>query len=59
MSNEATIEMSDDPVNDTGTQVNMYQTNQIALRAERTMYWVRGRASSVAWLDGAAWNSAA
>jgi HK97 family phage major capsid protein len=55
MSNQATIEMSDDPENDTGTQVNMFQTNQIALRAERYINWARGRSSSVVWFDGVAW----
>jgi HK97 family phage major capsid protein len=55
MSNQATIEMSDDPENDTGTQVNMFQTNQIALRAERYINWARGRASSVVWFDDVAW----
>jgi len=55
MSNQATIEMSDDPENDTGAQVNMFQTNQIALRAERYINWARGRSSSVVWFDGVAW----
>lgn len=59
MSREATIEMSDDPANESGTQVNMYQTNQVALKAERYVYWVRGRVSAVAWLDGVAWSAAA
>jgi len=55
MSNQATIEMSDDPENDSGTQVNMFQANKIALRAERYINWARGRSSSVVWLDGVAW----
>ena len=55
MSNQATIEMSDDPENDSGAQVNMFQTNQIALRAERYINWARGRSSSVVWFDGVAW----
>lgn len=55
MSNQATIEMSDDPENDTGAQVNMFQTNQIALRAERYINWARGRSSSVNWFDAVAW----
>ncbi len=59
MSNEASIEMSDDPANESGTVVSMYQTNQVALRAERFINWARGRTSAVAWLDGAAWSAAA
>ncbi len=59
MSNEASIEMSDDPANESGTVVSMYQTNQVALRAERFINWARGRTSAVAWLDAAAWSAAA
>ncbi len=55
MSNQATIEMSDDPANDTGTQVNMFQTNQVAFRAERFITWARGRSSSVVWFNAVAW----
>lgn len=58
MSNEASIEMSDDPANDSGTIVSMYQTNNVALRAERYINWARGRTSAVAWLDGVAWTAA-
>jgi HK97 family phage major capsid protein len=59
LSTEASIEMSDDPANDSGTVVSMYQTNQVALRAERFINWSRGRTSSVAWLDGVAWSASA
>jgi hypothetical protein len=54
-SREASLEMSDDPANDTGTVVSMFQTNQIAIRAERYINWAKRRAESVAYLDDVAW----
>src|SRR4026208_1464278 len=58
-SREASLEMSDDPANDTGTIVRMYQTNQVALRAERFINWARARTSAVAWLQNVSWSATA
>ena len=59
-SREATIEMSDTPVGSTSATVtsngapfvNMFQTNSIALRAERFIWWGPRRAGAVQWIDG-------
>lgn len=56
LSREATLEMSTDPENESGTNVNMWQTNQIALRAERFVNWAKRRASAAAYLDGCAYS---
>jgi HK97 family phage major capsid protein len=55
MSREATIEMSDDPGNDTGTQVNMFQSNLMALRAERYINWAKRRSAAVQYIEDAAY----
>ncbi len=61
-SREASIQMSDAPTNDaaTGTGqslVSMYQTNSIAIRAERYINWKKARATAVAFIDDANWGS--
>jgi HK97 family phage major capsid protein len=62
-SREASLEMSDDPENDAEggspaiETVSMYQTNQIALRAERFINWQRRRDAAVAWLDNVEWGT--
>ena len=53
MSREASIEMSDAPTQDSTTptpaqMVSMFQSNSVALRAERTINWAKRRASAVA-----------
>lgn len=63
ISTEASLEMSDAPAQSalTGSgasMVSMFQTNSIALRAERTINWKRRRTVSVAYLTGAAWGGA-
>ncbi|MEH2508684.1 HK97 family phage major capsid protein/HK97 family phage prohead protease [Nitrobacteraceae bacterium AZCC 1564] len=63
MSREASLEMSDAPAHtpNTGTGaslVSMFQTNSVALRAERTINWKLRRASAVAYLTGVAWGGA-
>lgn len=58
-SREATIEMSSDPDNESGTNVNMFQTNQIALRAERFINWARRRSGAVVYRDGIAYAPSA
>jgi len=56
-SEQASIEMSDGPTNDasdgTGASlVSMWQTNSIALRAERFIWWGKRRSGSIQWIDG-------
>lgn len=57
VSREASIEMSDDPENEAGTVVSMFQTNQLALRAERYINWALRRDAAVAYLDNVAYES--
>ena len=57
VSREASIEMSDDPDNESGTVVNMFQSNQIAIRAERYINWAKRRAEAVVYMDDVAWGS--
>jgi len=65
-SNQATIEMSDAPLGNSGSNppvassvspVSMFQTNSIAIRAERYINWVKGRPSSVVYMDDVNWGS--
>ncbi len=61
-STEASLQMLDNPTTatDTGTAVSlvsMFQTNSIALLAEREVTWVKGRITSVAFLDDVNWGS--
>lgn len=61
-SREASLQMSDAPNNNaaTGTGqslVSMWQTNSIALRAERFINWSKRRAAAVAWIDDVNWGS--
>lgn len=61
-SGEASIQMSDAPTNDasTGTGqslVSMYQTNSIAVRAERFINWAKLRTSAVVYMDDVNWGS--
>ena len=58
---EASIEMSDAPTGDSGAptasqSVSMFQTNSVAIRAERTINWMRRRTQSVAYLTGVDWG---
>jgi hypothetical protein len=60
-SREASLEMSTTPAHDsitpTPTQlVSMFQTNSVAIRAERTINWTRGRPEAVVYLTGVAWG---
>lgn len=57
MSREASLEMQSDPtgdsVNGTGTElVSMFQTNSVAIRAERWINWKRRRTAAVAVISG-------
>lgn len=60
MSDQATIEMSDTPAGSSnptvvasGTlPVSMWQTNSVALRAERFIWWGLRRTGAIQWIDG-------
>lgn len=61
-SREASLQMLDNPTNDsvtpTATQmVSMFQTNSVAIRAERYINWSKRRASAVAVLTGVNWGA--
>lgn len=65
MSREASIEMRStglgmDATAGTATaaSVSMFQTNSVALRAERTISWKRARDSAVAYISSVAWGGA-
>jgi HK97 family phage major capsid protein len=59
-SEHATIEMSDTPVGSTSATVtsngspfvNMFQTDSVALRAERWIWWGLRRTGAIQWIDG-------
>jgi len=61
-SREASLEMSDAPAHDSITPtgatslVSMFQTNTVAIRAERILNWLRRRTGSVAYLTSADWG---
>ena len=63
-SREASIQMDDAPTQDSGaptatTSVSMFQTNSVALRAERYINWAKRRASAVQVLQDVSWGSCA
>jgi HK97 family phage major capsid protein len=58
ISTEASLEMLDNPTGDSGTPtaaqlVSMFQTNSVAVRAERSLNWMKRRASAVSLITGA------
>lgn len=63
MSGETSLQMDDAPTQSsvatvTGTtMVSMFQTNSIAIRAEREISWAKRRASAVAYLTGVFWGA--
>jgi HK97 family phage major capsid protein/HK97 family phage prohead protease len=62
VSREASLQMLDNPTNasDTAvptTSVSMFQTNSIAIRAERFVNWQKRRTEAVALLDDVNWGS--
>nr|WP_279078527.1 phage major capsid protein [Hafnia alvei] len=64
MSREASLEMESDPTGDsvtpTGTEmVSMFQTNSVAIRAERWINWKRRRTAAVAVISGVNYGSIA
>lgn len=62
-SREASIEMSDAPANESATptasayMVSMFQTNSIAIRAERVINWKKLRTTAVTFMDDVNWGS--
>lgn len=61
-SREATIQMDTSPTQSSvaptaTTGVNMFQTNSVAIRAERYVNWARRRDSGVAYLTGVEWSA--
>lgn len=52
VSREASIEMSNTPEDESGTVVSMFQTNQIALRAERFITWSKRRTNAARYVAG-------
>lgn len=64
MSREASLEMESDPTGDsitpTGTElVSMFQTNSVAIRAERWINWKRRRTAAVAVISGVNYGAGA
>ena len=62
VSREASIEMDSAPTGDSGTPtgasvVSMWQTNSLALRAERQINWARRRNAAVQYFTGVAWTT--
>lgn len=62
MSREASLQMLDNPTNNAATgnpttMVSMWQTNSIALRAERFINWSKRRATAVVYMDDVNWGS--
>jgi HK97 family phage major capsid protein/HK97 family phage prohead protease len=61
VSREASLEMDSAPTGDSGTPtgaatlVSMWQTNSLALRAERYINWARRRNAAVQYFDGVSW----
>ncbi len=60
-SREASLEMSDAPSSSaaTGTGaslVSMFQTNSVALRAERWINWVKARSTAASYLTAVHWG---
>lgn len=61
-SREASLQMLDNPTNasSTGTattMVSMWQTNSIALRAERFITWSKARSTAVKYMDDVNWGT--
>ena len=62
VSTEASLQMSNTPTINSGTAtaaslVSMWQTNSIAIRAEREIHWKKRRAAAVSYMDDVNWGS--
>jgi hypothetical protein len=63
VSREASLQMLDNPTNDTVTptatsMVSLWQTNSVGFRCERILNWARRRSNAAVCLTGAAWGGA-
>lgn len=61
-SDQTALQMLDNPTNNSASgtptsMVSMFQTNSLAVRAERFINWARRRSSGVAYLTGVAWGN--
>ena len=61
-SREASLQMLDNPTNNSSSgtatsMVSMFQTNSVAIRAERWINWQKRRAQAVAVISGVNWGS--
>lgn len=61
-SREASLQMLDNPTNNSATatatqMVSMWQTNSVALRAERFINWKKRRSTAVVYMDDVNWGS--
>jgi hypothetical protein len=60
VSREASIQMNDAPDNPATAatvMTSMFQTNQLAIRAELYINWQKRRSNAVAWLDSVSWGT--
>lgn len=60
VSREASIQMNDAPDNPASASTvftSMFQTNQLAIRAELFINWAKRRTNAVAWLDSVSWGT--
>jgi HK97 family phage major capsid protein len=64
VSDQATIEMTDSPAGDSGTPtagstnyVSMFQTNSLAILAERFITWKKLRSTAVVFMDDVNWGA--
>jgi hypothetical protein len=62
VSREASLQMLDNPTNSSSTgtpttMVSMFQTNSIAIRAERFINWAKRRSGAVVYMDDVNWGS--
>lgn len=60
-SREASLQMLDDPTNNSGTgtattMISMFQTNSVAIRAERWINWKKRRSTAAQYISGVAWG---
>lgn len=56
-SDQVSLEMNSEPTHDSGTPtaaqlVSMWQTNSVAFRAERALWWGARRSGAIQWIDG-------
>ena len=60
-SREASLQMLDNPTNNSSdgtatTMVSMFQTNSVAIRAERMINWKKRRSAAAAYIDNVHWG---